>query len=331
MAETKETPHTIENTQAVASLEAANSVTRESYDRLKAEMNRMQDEVSKYKAREQIEAQHKQEKLGQLASQTKEFFETLKADNAGTPQLAHIESCAGWHDTWAGDNVSKLPLSDIDRHTDLAVVMCAASAKMKRTRDNDDVLKEKTEELQKAFQEKDHWKGEFDKMSRRMTEAEELARERQEQNEQLSVELERAIHKTRLNNFANPAMREMRRETVQASASKVSSTAPVAARGASEEVAKEKQENTPIETTSAAASKESVVEKTYASASKRHDPNGSLSLAEWCASVGKGSLLVERNPHSNHKLWGGMDDGPSSSNAAGSNMMDIAAAIRSRP
>lgn len=300
---------------------AHDSVSRETFEQLKADHQRMLQEYSVLKAKEQLESQQKQERLSSLASQTKEFFTLIRDESDDAPTNQHIDKCVGWHDTWAGDNTTKLTGEALEQHTDLSIALCAASAKLKRARDVDGSAKENAELLKQIHQEKDRLKEECSKMERRATEAEEMARERQEQNEQLTLQLQKEIMKNNATNFRHPAMREMRRvETTPAAASM--STPPASKTPSSVATTLDAAPQVTAETmvsVEAAASKGKApaMDPAYQHMQEVNQ------LVDLCKQSGPPVSKFFRAPHSSNTIWGA-DPSDAQSNA----MLELAAAIR---
>lgn len=161
---------------------ASDMVSKESYERMKAEMEEQRSRAAAMEAKITHFDTRERERLGGFQDNCKSmvsmFIEEGDADVKA--DLAPLQ-------TWANEFTTK---GDINSHRPLARLLDCASAKFKRERDEASVLTTKADAVQSTMKENEELKAERDNLRQRLTESEGLSTERQE----ALITLERELH-----------------------------------------------------------------------------------------------------------------------------------------
>ena len=161
---------------------ATDMVSKESYDRMKAEMEEQRARAASMEAKISLFDSRERERLGGFQENCKSVVQMLmdEGDAEVKADLAPLQA-------WANDFTTK---GDINSHRPLARLLDCASQKFKRERDEASVLSSRADAVQSTMKENEELKSERDNLRQRLTEAESLSSERQE----ALVTLERELH-----------------------------------------------------------------------------------------------------------------------------------------
>lgn len=163
---------------------AEETVSKETYEALKAQLEQKSQDLAEARARGEVYENKERTRIAAFQPAAKEFMKEMLSE-ADAETKADLLPLA----TWADDFASK---QDIMSQAPLARLVSCASAKLKRTREEASVHSESAVALSSAMSELETTKTERDGLRMRVGELETLANERQEGLEKLQAELARA-------------------------------------------------------------------------------------------------------------------------------------------
>ena len=184
----------------VSSTPAEDSVSKESYEALKRQLEQKTADLADARARSEVFENKERTRIAAFQPAAVEFLGTLmeEADAEARADLAPLQ-------TWANEFHQK---QDIMSQAPLARLVSCASAKLKRHRDEASVNSETAAMLANTIKELEAAKSERDNLRQRVGELETLADERQTGLEKLSAELARAGLMSERFNFSKISSRE---------------------------------------------------------------------------------------------------------------------------
>lgn len=163
---------------------AEETVSKESYDALKAQLEQKSQDLAEARARGEVYENKERTRIAAFQPAAKEFMNEMLAE-ADAETKADLQPLATWADEFAAKQ-------DILSQAPLARLVSCASAKLKRTRDEASMNSESVAALSGAMAELESTKTERDGLRVRVGELETLANERQAGLEKLQAELARA-------------------------------------------------------------------------------------------------------------------------------------------
>jgi len=195
---------------------AEETVSKESYEALKAQLEAKSQDLAEARARGEVYEQKERTRIASFQPAAQEFMKEMM-DGADAETKADLQPLA----TWADDFAAK---QDIMSQAPLARLVSCASAKLKRTREEASVNSESATALSGAMSELETTKTERDGLRLRVGELESLANERQVGLEKLQAELARAGLLSEKFDFSKLSSREKGVEPAAAGSAEAAAT-----------------------------------------------------------------------------------------------------------
>jgi hypothetical protein len=164
-------------------MDTGDSISKESYEKLKAELAAKSEEAAKLRAFKSTHDEKQRDVISKLQPDIKSYIEELVKNNADFSE--DMKPIVDW-----GNNCHQS--SSLETAMPLARVLSCASAQYKRTREEASVLSDKAGALGTAMKELEEVKADRDSKLQRIAELETLCNDRQKAAEQLQDELAKA-------------------------------------------------------------------------------------------------------------------------------------------
>ena len=197
-----------------ASLSAAEYITKETHDLLKAQLANEKASSAVLRAKADAHDSRQRGFLTDVQPRAEEFVKLI-SEHVHPDHKPYVDNLASWT-----QKMHQQPSEKLDDQMGLAVAIDCASALVKRTREEKDEASQKDQALQDALTSKEELRGDHEKLQKRYTEMSSLADERQANNDKLAYTIAQMNGTARRYDFQNPSSREKSREPPKDSSGK---------------------------------------------------------------------------------------------------------------